>query len=164
MDLHPYYKTNVSNVLCLQLFSWLKHNILLGIAVFFLHTHTTLSLGLPSACLRGPTGSTLDHRSLPPEFASRCGHIWRVFQLWLVCSVHLAYHVPKYGRKMSIIILAHLYWPSSEFLLLIKRFPRTLYCKYWNQINCCKHSDKCITVFTIIVILIDSLAIILDIL
>ena len=29
------------------------------------------------------TGSTVDHRSLPPEFKSQCGHVWRVFHLWL---------------------------------------------------------------------------------
>ena len=31
----------------------------------------------------GLVGNTLDHRSLPPEFESRCGHTWRVFHLWL---------------------------------------------------------------------------------
>jgi len=50
----------------------------------------------------------LNHRSLPPEFKSRHRHIWRVFHLWLRfitfgdCSAHLAYHVPKSGRKPSI--------------------------------------------------------------
>ena len=34
-------------------------------------------------CLRCLTGSVLDHRSLPPEFESWLGHIWRVFHLWL---------------------------------------------------------------------------------
>jgi len=58
--------------------------------------------------LHGLTGSTLDHRSLPPEFESRHGHIWRVFHLWLHFitfggrSAHLAYHVHKSGCKTSI--------------------------------------------------------------
>ena len=56
-------------------------------------------------------GNVLDHRSLPPVFESRRGHIWRVFQLWLRFitvggrSAHLAYIVHKNGRKTSIIIL-----------------------------------------------------------
>ena len=29
------------------------------------------------------SGSMLDHRSLPPVFKSRRGHIWRLFHLWL---------------------------------------------------------------------------------
>jgi len=33
--------------------------------------------------LRGLVDSALDHRSLPSEFESRRGHIWRVFHLWL---------------------------------------------------------------------------------
>ena len=55
--------------------------------------------------LRGPVGSALDHRSLPPEFESRRGQIWRVFHLSLRFitfggrSAHLAYHVHKSGRK-----------------------------------------------------------------
>ena len=54
-------------------------------------------------------GSALDHRSLPPEFESRRGHIWRVFHLWLRFitfgghSAHLAYHVHKSGRKTLVI-------------------------------------------------------------
>jgi len=61
--------------------------------------------------LRGLTGSALDYRSLPPEFESRRGHIWRLFHLWLRFitfgggSAHLAYHVHKSGRKTAIIIL-----------------------------------------------------------
>ena len=53
-------------------------------------------------------GSVLNYRSLPPEFESRRGHIWRLFHLWLRfitfggCSAHLAYHVHKSGRKTSI--------------------------------------------------------------
>ena len=58
-----------------------------------------------------PVGSALDHRSLPPEFESWHGHIWRVFHLWLCfitvggCSAHLAHHVHKSGHKTSIIIM-----------------------------------------------------------
>jgi len=46
------------------------------------------------------TGIMMDHRSLPPVFKSRPGHIWRVFGL-----AHLAYHVHKSGHKTSIIII-----------------------------------------------------------
>ena len=59
------------------------------------------------------SGSVLDHRSLPPVFASRRGHIWRLFHLWLRLitfvgrAAHLAYHVHKSGRKTSIIIIIH---------------------------------------------------------
>ena len=61
--------------------------------------------------LCGLVGSTLDHRSLPREFKSRHGHLWRVFHLWVrfitfgSCSTHLAYHVYKSGHKTSIIII-----------------------------------------------------------
>ena len=48
-------------------------------------------------------GSVLYHRTLPPMFEYRCGHIWRVFHLWLR-STHLAYHVHTSGRKTLIII------------------------------------------------------------
>ena len=54
--------------------------------------------------------SVLDHRSLPPMFESLCGHIWRLFYLWLcfitfgVHSAHLAYLVHKSGCKTSIIL------------------------------------------------------------
>ena len=57
--------------------------------------------------VRGLTGSALDHRSLPPEFEPRCGHIWRLFHLWghFITfgdrSVHLTYHVHKSGVKMA---------------------------------------------------------------
>jgi len=53
----------------------------------------------------------LDHRSLPPVFESQHGLIWRLWHLWLGfitfggCPAHLAYHVHKSGRKMSIIII-----------------------------------------------------------
>ena len=59
----------------------------------------------------GLTGSALDHRSLPPAFESRRGHIWRVFHLRLRFvtvggrSAHLAYRVTESGRKTSIIII-----------------------------------------------------------
>ena len=50
-------------------------------------------------------GSVLDHRSLPPVFESRRGHIWRLFRLSLRFitfgsrSAHLAYLVHRIGRK-----------------------------------------------------------------
>ena len=59
------------------------------------------------------SGSVLDHRSLPPVFESRHGHIWRAFHVWLHFitfggrSAHLAYHVHKSGCKTSIIIINH---------------------------------------------------------
>jgi len=64
--------------------------------------------------LRGLVGSALDHRSLPPEFESRRGHIWRVVHLWLRFitfggrSGHLAYRVHKNNRQTSIIVLIFL--------------------------------------------------------
>jgi len=60
--------------------------------------------------LCGLTGSALNHRSLPPEFESRHGPLWRVFYLWVRfitfggCSTHLAYQVHKSGCKTSIIV------------------------------------------------------------
>ena len=77
--------------------------------------YTQLSLG-PSVLthvgrLRGLVGSTLDHRSLPPELESWRGHIWRAFHLWLRFitfggrSAHLAYDVYKSGRKTPIIVI-----------------------------------------------------------
>ena len=57
------------------------------------------------------SGSMLDHRSLPPMFESRRGHIWRLFRLSLRLitfgshSAHLAYHRHKDGRKTLIIII-----------------------------------------------------------
>ena len=65
------------------------------------------------------SGSVLDHKSLPPVFESRRGHIWRLFRLSLRLitfgsrSAHLAYHVHKNGRKTSIIIIineTHCVW------------------------------------------------------
>ena len=62
-------------------------------------------------CLCGLTGSVLDHRSLPPQFESHYGHIWRVFHLWIRFiilggrSAHLAFHVHKGGRKTPVVIL-----------------------------------------------------------
>jgi len=57
------------------------------------------------------SGSVLDHRSLPPVFESRRGHIRRLFRLSLRLitfggrSAHLVYQVHKSGRKTSIIII-----------------------------------------------------------
>ena len=59
--------------------------------------------------LCGLVSSALNHRSLPPEFESWRGHIWRVFPIWLRFitfrgrSAHLAYHVHKGSCKTSII-------------------------------------------------------------
>ena len=68
-----------------------------------------------SSCVPGAppwsSGSVLDHRSLPPVFESRRGHIWRLFCLSLRLitfggrSAHLAYLVQKIGSKTSIIII-----------------------------------------------------------
>ena len=69
------------------------------------------NLGPPDGRLRGLVGSVLDHRSLPPEFESRRGHIRKVFHLRLRFitfggrSAHLAYRVHKSGGKTSIIII-----------------------------------------------------------
>ena len=57
------------------------------------------------------SGSELDHRSLPPEFERRRGHILRVCHLWLrfisfkCCPANLGARVHKSGRKTSIIII-----------------------------------------------------------
>jgi len=80
--------------------------------------------------LRGLTGSALDHRSLPPEFEPRRGHIWRVFHLRLRfvtfrgSSGHLAYYVHKSGRKTSItiIIIIHTAFVSG-FLASVTQCP-----------------------------------------
>ena len=51
------------------------------------------------SCLNGITGSIVGHRSGPPEFRTRHGHVWRVFNFSLClvtaggCSAHLAYFV-----------------------------------------------------------------------
>ena len=63
--------------------------------------------------LRGLIGSSLYHKSLPPEFESRRGHIRMVFHLWLRFITfggrygHLGYHVHKSGRKTLIFIITH---------------------------------------------------------
>jgi len=69
-------------------------------------------------------GSVLDHRSLLPVFESRCGHIWRLFHLWLRFitvrgrSTYLVYHVLKSARKTPIIIIwcytVYNYYLSSD--------------------------------------------------
>jgi len=77
--------------------------------------------------LRGLIGSALDHRSLPPEFESRVGHIWRVFHLSLRFftvggrSAHLVYHVHKSGRKTSIIINILKQWHKHWVEALIQK-------------------------------------------
>ena len=58
-----------------------------------------------SGRIRSPTGSALNHKSLPPELESRRGHIWMVFRLWFRfitygdLSIHLAYDVHQSGRN-----------------------------------------------------------------
>jgi len=47
--------------------------------------------------LRGLTGSALDHRSLPPEFESRCGHIWKVLVSSLTSLHYLWTRVPPWS-------------------------------------------------------------------
>ena len=66
------------------------HQILTSID--FCHIHIGHRFGL--------TGSALDHGTLPPEFESRRGHIWRVFHLLLR---FITYHVHKSGRKTSLV-------------------------------------------------------------
>ena len=69
------------------------------------------------------SGSVLDHRSLPPVFESRRGHVWRLFHLWIRFitfggrSAHLAYLVYKPGRKtlIIIIIIIFLSWLALSF-------------------------------------------------
>jgi len=73
------------------------------------------------------SGSVLDHRSLPPVFESRRGHIWRSFYLSLRLitfggrSAHLAYLVHKSGRETSIIIIIIflVYFQTSNALCFI---------------------------------------------
>ena len=75
------------------------------------HTHIHTHTWLPYTLVGAPpwsSGSVLDHRSLPPVFESRRGHIWRLFRLSLRLitfgsrSAHLAYLVHKSGRKTSM--------------------------------------------------------------
>ena len=74
-----------------------------------------------------PSGSALDHRSLPPVFEYRCGHIWRLFLLSFSCSTfggrsaHLVYHVQKRGRKTSIIIIIIIHQRSMTINLIKSR-------------------------------------------
>jgi len=65
----------------------------------------------------------LDHRSLPPVFESRRGHIWRLFRLITFggLSAHLAYLVRRSGLKTSIIIITttksnNQWWLISTFI------------------------------------------------
>ena len=68
-------------------------------------------------------GSVLDYRSLPPVFESRCGHIWRLFHLWLCYiifwgrSAHLAYHVYKIG-VMGYVCQNNIYFPWNGKLIV----------------------------------------------
>jgi len=69
------------------------------------------------------SGSALDHRSLPSEFESRRGHIWRLFHLSLPFvtfggrSAHLAYLVHKSGCKTPVIIIV---WPRHNARRLLR--------------------------------------------
>ena len=102
---HPYYRLwFIAITCCLACRNW--------IGVSF----SSLWRSLDQHCyfiqpLRGLTGSALDHRSLPPEFESRCGHIWRVFHLWPHFITfgsrlaHLTYHAHRCDHKTSIIII-----------------------------------------------------------
>ena len=47
--------------------------------------------------LRGLVGSGLDHRSLPPEFEIRRGHIWKMFTKRLQNTKHLGYSGIKWS-------------------------------------------------------------------
>ena len=87
----------------------------------------------------------LDHRSLPLQFESRRGHIWRVVQLWLHFvtfrgrSAHLAYHVHKSGRKnqssarnrrkntntrKSDFKFVHIQWTSTHLYIWLAISPK----------------------------------------
>ena len=88
------------------------------------------------------SGSVLDHRSLPPVFESRRGHIWRLFRLWLRLitfggrSAHLAYFVHKSGRKTSIIINHHHQLPRDTI-------DRVFYCRSPDRIPMLSLSLEC---------------------
>jgi len=76
---------------------------------------TLLKISIVNVCMKKGTPwsscSLLDHRSLPPVFKYRRGHIWGSFHPWLRFitygsrSAHLAYHAHKSGHKTSIIII-----------------------------------------------------------
>ena len=91
---------------------------------------STIKLQYSSWIIGAPpwsSGSVLDHRSQPPGFESRSGHIWRVFHLWLhlitfggrSAHLHLAYHVHKSGRKTSIIIIIQLDYLITAFIHIV---------------------------------------------
>jgi len=90
-----------------------------------------VSFGIFSHSLRGHlrrlVGRVLDHRSLPPEFESLRGHIWRVFHVWLRFitfrgrSAHLVYHVHKSVCKTSIIIIMFSFSKVANMYRLVKQ-------------------------------------------
>ena len=118
--------------------------------------------------LGGPpwsSGSVLDYRSLPPMFESQCGHIWRMFHLWLCFitfggrSAHLAYHVHKNSCKTPIIIIienllnvlhcAHFVRTLLEMIVyLFYSLCKFLNCRYfWSSFFCTKSKSwakKCV--------------------
>ena len=67
--------------------------------------HTHMCTCMHVGALPWSSSSVLDHRSLPPVFESRRGHIWRLFRLSLRLitfgsrSAHLAYLVHKVAVK-----------------------------------------------------------------
>ena len=77
------------------------------------------------------SGSVLAHRSLPPVFESRRGHIWRLFCLSLRLitfgsrSAHLAYIVHKSGHKTSIIIFC-LKLSSEAAVIMLNKWMFTI--------------------------------------
>ena len=105
---------------------------------FVSQTITLRSLDYNSPILTHPpwsSGSVLDHRSLPPMFESRHGHIWKLFHLRLRLitvggrSAHLANNVHKRGRKTSIIIIIIIithpqcyYWSYQSLYQVISYF------------------------------------------
>ena len=87
-----------------------------------------MSFHLRVGLLHGLTGSTLDHRSLPPEFESQHEQIWRMFHLWFCfiifggLSANFAYHVHKSGHKTSMMIIT-------------THAPSVIRSKYWDPAN-----------------------------
>jgi len=92
--------------------------LMVGLGIIFHNADHALQcfgsrLSDQQGCHCGLTGTFLEHRSLPPVFESRRGHIWRVFHLWLrfitfgCRTADLVYHVHKSGRKTPIMIIIY---------------------------------------------------------
>jgi len=94
----------------------------------------------PSGVPPWSNNSLLDHRSLPPVFESRHGHIWRVFHLWACFitfegrSAHLAYHVHKSGRKTSIIVILPASISIGDWCIVLGTLPGWF---NWIQVTVC---------------------------